>query len=85
MLLNHARRALATASTLAFVALTTAPAYAAGSARLDEALDDHGFAVRVGGGLVEDEALPGDGVLDRFACPDHLDSSRFAALTGGRG
>jgi type IV secretory pathway VirB2 component (pilin) len=31
MLLNHARRALATASTFAFVALATAPAYAAGS------------------------------------------------------
>ena len=31
MLLNHARRTLATASTFAFVALVTAPAYAAGS------------------------------------------------------
>ena len=31
MLLNHARHALATASTFAFVALVTAPAYAAGS------------------------------------------------------
>ncbi len=31
MLLNRARRALATASTFAFVALATAPAYAAGS------------------------------------------------------
>ena len=31
MLLNHARRALATASIFAFVALATAPAYAAGS------------------------------------------------------
>ena len=31
MLLNRARRALATASTFAFVALLTAPAYAAGS------------------------------------------------------
>jgi type IV secretion system protein TrbC len=31
MVLNHARRALATASTFAFVALATAPAYAAGS------------------------------------------------------
>ncbi len=31
MLLNHARRALATASTFALVALVTAPAYAAGS------------------------------------------------------
>ena len=31
MLLNHARRAFATASTFAFVALATAPAYAAGS------------------------------------------------------
>ena len=31
MPLNHARRALATASTFAFVALATAPAYAAGS------------------------------------------------------
>ena len=31
MLLNHARRALATASTFVFVALATAPAYAAGS------------------------------------------------------
>jgi type IV secretion system protein VirB2 len=31
MLLNHARRALATASTMVFVALATAPAYAAGS------------------------------------------------------
>ena len=31
MLLNHARRALAMASTFAFVALVTAPAYAAGS------------------------------------------------------
>ena len=31
MLLNRARRALATASAFAFVALATAPAYAAGS------------------------------------------------------
>jgi type IV secretion system protein TrbC len=31
MVLNRARRALATASTFAFVALATAPAYAAGS------------------------------------------------------
>ena len=31
MVLNHARRALATTSTFAFVALVTAPAYAAGS------------------------------------------------------
>jgi type IV secretion system protein TrbC len=31
MLLNRARRALATASAFAFVALVTAPAYAAGS------------------------------------------------------
>ena len=31
MLLNRARRALATASTFVFVALATAPAYAAGS------------------------------------------------------
>ena len=31
MLLNRARRSLATASTFAFVALVTAPAYAAGS------------------------------------------------------
>ncbi|HEV2000416.1 MAG TPA: TrbC/VirB2 family protein [Xanthobacteraceae bacterium] len=31
MLFNRARRALATASTFAFVALATAPAYAAGS------------------------------------------------------
>jgi type IV secretory pathway VirB2 component (pilin) len=31
MLLNRARRALATASTFAFVALATAPVYAAGS------------------------------------------------------
>ena len=31
MLLHHARRALATASTFVFVALVTAPAYAAGS------------------------------------------------------
>ena len=31
MLLNRARRALATASALAFIALATAPAYAAGS------------------------------------------------------
>ncbi len=31
MLLNRARRALATASTFAFVALVAAPAYAAGS------------------------------------------------------
>ena len=31
MLLNRARRALATASTFAFVTLVTAPAYAAGS------------------------------------------------------
>ena len=31
MLLNRARRAFATASTFAFVALATAPAYAAGS------------------------------------------------------
>ena len=31
MLLNRARRALATASTFVFVALVTAPAYAAGS------------------------------------------------------
>ena len=31
MLLNRTRRALATASTFAFVALATAPAYAAGS------------------------------------------------------
>jgi type IV secretion system protein VirB2 len=31
MLLNHARRVLATASTFAFVVLATAPAYAAGS------------------------------------------------------
>ena len=31
MLLNRARRALATASTFVFVALLTAPAYAAGS------------------------------------------------------
>ena len=31
MPLNHARRAIATASTFAFVALVTAPAYAAGS------------------------------------------------------
>jgi type IV secretion system protein VirB2 len=31
MLLNRAHRALATASTFAFVALATAPAYAAGS------------------------------------------------------
>ena len=31
MLLNHARRALATASAFAFVALATAPAYAAGA------------------------------------------------------
>jgi type IV secretory pathway VirB2 component (pilin) len=31
MLLNRARRALATASTFAFLALATAPAYAAGS------------------------------------------------------
>jgi type IV secretion system protein VirB2 len=31
MVINHARRALATASAFAFVALATAPAYAAGS------------------------------------------------------
>ena len=31
MLLNHAHRAFATASTFAFMALATAPAYAAGS------------------------------------------------------
>jgi type IV secretion system protein VirB2 len=31
MVIKHARRALATASALAFVALATAPAYAAGS------------------------------------------------------
>ncbi len=31
MLLNRARRALATASTFVFIALATAPAYAAGS------------------------------------------------------
>jgi type IV secretion system protein VirB2 len=31
MLITHARHALATASAFAFVALTTAPAYAAGS------------------------------------------------------
>jgi type IV secretion system protein TrbC len=31
MVLNHARRALATASTFAFVTLATAPAHAAGS------------------------------------------------------
>lgn len=31
MILKHARRALATASAFAFVALATAPAYAAGS------------------------------------------------------
>ena len=40
--------------------------------RLDEALEEDGLAIRVGRGLLEDEALAGDGVLDGVACADHV-------------
>jgi hypothetical protein len=40
--------------------------------RLHGALDDYGFAVRVGGGLVKRDALPCDGVVNRVSRADHL-------------
>ena len=39
--------------------------------RLDEGLDHDGLAAGVGGGLAEDDALAGDGVVDAVACADH--------------
>ena len=41
--------------------------------RLDEALDDDGLAARVGGRLVEDDALAGDRILDGVSCSNHCD------------
>jgi hypothetical protein len=42
------------------------------AARADNRLEDDPLAVRLGRRLVEDEALAGDGVLDRVSNLDHL-------------
>ena len=42
------------------------------AARPDEHLDLDRLAARLARGLVEDDALSGDGVLDRVACVNHL-------------
>jgi hypothetical protein len=40
--------------------------------RLDEGLEHDRFAVRLARGLVEDEPLAGDRVLDDVSCLDHV-------------
>ncbi|MFL5973097.1 MAG: hypothetical protein ACJ750_11995 [Gaiellaceae bacterium] len=40
--------------------------------RLDEGLEQDRLAVRLAGGLPEDEPLAGDRVLDEVACLNHV-------------
>ena len=46
------------------------------AARLHEALDDDGLAIRLARGRAKDDALAGDGVLDDVAWMDHVGSFR---------
>ena len=42
--------------------------------RLHEGLDHDGLAVRLAACLPEDDALAGDGVVDRVSCVNHVDA-----------
>ena len=42
------------------------------AAGLHDRLEDDALAVRLGRGLVEDEPLAGDGILDLISCVEHL-------------